>query len=555
MATSVQSPPLAVARLSRATSIARTLLVTASLVLITILLQIAGSAYSSEFSGYPDEPAHVVTGLMIRDYIAEGAPGSPVAYAENYYLHYPKVAFGMWGPLLHVAEAVWMLIFPPSRTAVLVLMAMITAGTAALLFHVLFSRFGLALAAAAALLFVANPIVQRYTGMVMADGLVALLDFAAALAFGKFLQTGKWKHSVQFGAFTCLSILSKGNGVALVLLPAFAMIFSRDIGMLKNRALWIGPALIACIAGPWQLYSAMMLSGILERRAPFAFISFYTMHTAMVTGIVLLPFALAGFYDRIIRPWKERSVEGIWAAAAALIFSVMVFHCIIPAPAPDYRYLIALIPPMLMFVVAGAALAARKALIPLAASPQRYAAAGAIIAVFFATAFHIPQKPYYGYDEVATLLERKEHRNSVILVSSEGWGEGLLVSEVAMRDDRPSHIVLRAIKMLGQADWDGKRYELLYSTPEKVMEYLKSIPVDIVVIDGDRGASYAHHDLLKRTIAAFPQEWTHLGTYPQQRQGKTPIDVYRLTTASQRPRGRILIHMPFTLGRSIELDR
>src|SRR5947209_3781016 len=81
---------------TRMTALAFTLLLG-----LTIALQALGGAWKAEFSGYPDEPAHFVTGLMIRDYIASGFPGSPVKFAENYYLHYPKVAFGMWGPLLH----------------------------------------------------------------------------------------------------------------------------------------------------------------------------------------------------------------------------------------------------------------------------------------------------------------------------------------------------------------------------------------------------------------------------------------------------------------------
>lgn len=554
MSAQSQLSQVAVRRDSRATSIVRTAIVLAALVAVTILLQIAGASYSSELSGYPDEPAHFVTGLMIRDYIAAGAPGSPIAYGENYYLHYPKVAFGMWGPLLHVTEAAWMLVFPPSRTAVLVLMALITAATAGLLYRALLTEFGFVPAFGAAVMFIANPVVQRYTGMVMADGMVALMDFAAALAFGRFLQTGKWKHSVHYGVFTCLSILAKGNGVALVLLPPLAILFSRRNHILKHRSLWIGPALIACIAGPWQYYSATMLSGILERSGPLSFTSFYVLNTATVTGIALLPFALAGFYDRIIRPWKQNLVDPKWAAAAALVFSVLVFHCIIPAASPERRYLIALIPPMLMFVVAGASLLARRLTVLSDLSWRRAAVSAAVVAVFFATAFHIPKKTYHGYDEVAALLQRPEHRNSVILVSSEADGEGLLISELAMREtERPSHIVLRALKMLSRADWNGKRYELVHSTPDKVLEYLKSIPVEIVVFDSDRRLnSYAHHDLLKRTIAAYPQEWTHIGTYPQMRRGKTPIEVYRLRTTGRKGNGRIVIHMPYTLGRPIQ---
>ena len=56
------------------------------LLLVAILWQWLGRAYSSEFSG-ADESAHFVTGLMIRDYVAAGFPTTPMKFAEEYYVH------------------------------------------------------------------------------------------------------------------------------------------------------------------------------------------------------------------------------------------------------------------------------------------------------------------------------------------------------------------------------------------------------------------------------------------------------------------------------------
>src|SRR5688572_12835379 len=72
---------------------------------LALALQIVRGSYHDEFNGSPDEPAHFVTGLMVRDYVANGLPGSPMAFARDYYLHYPKVAFGQWPPILYVVQA------------------------------------------------------------------------------------------------------------------------------------------------------------------------------------------------------------------------------------------------------------------------------------------------------------------------------------------------------------------------------------------------------------------------------------------------------------------
>ena len=52
---------------------------------------------------------------MIRDYIASCHFTSPLTYAEHYYAHYPKTAFGMWPPFFHITEALWTLIFSPGK--------------------------------------------------------------------------------------------------------------------------------------------------------------------------------------------------------------------------------------------------------------------------------------------------------------------------------------------------------------------------------------------------------------------------------------------------------
>jgi hypothetical protein len=556
MATSTRLSP-EIHHTRRSARVLQTVAVAAALLLITILLQIAGSAYTSELGGYPDEPAHFITGLMIRDYIAAGAPQHPIEYAENYYLHYPKVSFGMWGPLLHLTEAGWMLILPQSRVSVLVLMAIITVASGLLLYSCLLDSFGFVPALTAAVLFVMNPAVQKYTGMVMADGMVAFFDLAAALAFGIFLSTGKWKYSVHYGIFTCLSILSKGNGVALVLLPPMAIVLARKSNLLRRWSLWIGPVVVLCIAGPWQYYSAKMLSGIIDRQAPFAFFPTYTALLGTILGIALVPFAIAGVYSRIVRPWLEHRVEGMWASAASLIFSVWLFHCLVPAAGAETRYFIAVLLPLLMFVTAGMDFVAHKLRFLPKFKYRAHLVAAVLLALFFGTVFSIPVKAYHGFDEIAAMLARPEEKEDVVLVSSEGDGEGLLVSEVAMRDpNRPSHIVLRATKMLSQSNWNAEHYELLQSTPEEVMTYLKSIPVEIVVIDSDRRlAVFPHHELLKKTIAAYPQEWMHVGTFPEQRKGKAPIEVYRLKTSGPKSRGKIRINLPYTLGRTIESGR
>jgi hypothetical protein len=129
----------------------------------------------------------------------------------------------------------------------------------------------------------------------------------------------------------------------------------------------------------------------------------------------------------------------------------------------------------------------------------------------------------------------------------------MLIDEVAMREARPSHFVLRASKMLGQSDWMGNHFVPKYRTPEEVMKFVDSIPVELVVVDNEPGLTApSYYPLLKQTIAAYPSLWERAGTYPQAHGAGPTIDVYRLKSAAGRTPGKIRIDMPFTLGRSIE---
>jgi hypothetical protein len=552
MAASVKMPQNSLSP-PRAIGAGRLAAVLAALLLAAILFQILGNAYASEFGGYPDESAHFVTGLMIRDYIASGFHQGPMRYAENYYLHYPKVAFGMWGPLLHITEAGWMLVFPPSRITGLVLMALITALTAFFLYRALRDDVGSPLALLAAIMFIAVPNVQTYTAMVMADGLVALMDFLAAMAFARYLDTENWKYSAQFGVFATLSILTKGNGVALVFVPLFAMIFARKLGLLKRGSLWVAAIPLVLVAAPWQVFSARMLAGILDRQPGWVFLPKFTAMVATVVGVALVPLIAIGVYDKLIA--NRRTAGGRWPAAAALICGFWLFHWLIPSVnGPEPRYLIAVTPPMLMFLMAGVQRLADWMPKPAMRSHRVLAVAAAVVILFAATGFSIPRQQHHGFDEIAQLVERPEYKNSVVLVASAGDGEGMLIDEVAMREARPSHFVLRASKMLAQSDWNGSHYVPKYGTPEEVMKFLDGIPVELVVVDNEPGltAPPSYYALLKQTIAAFPELWERVGTYPQAPGTGPTIDVYRLKSAAGRNPGKIRIEMPYTLGRSIE---
>jgi 4-amino-4-deoxy-L-arabinose transferase-like glycosyltransferase len=527
------------------------------LLVCTIALQWAGRAYSSEFSGFPDEPAHYVSGLMVRDYLASGLSQAPLSYAESYYFHYPEVAFGIWGPLLPVCEGVWTLLFSPSRVSVLLMMALIAATLAFTLSRVVGREFGWVAGIAAGVALVMTPCLQANTAMVMADNLCALMEFWAILFLGRYLRSERRRDILLFGLFAALAVLSKGNGIALALAPPIAVLIVRRFDLFKTLNFWLPAIMVAVLAGPWEYLSSRLLAGngaVFHASWSAAFV--YAPMYVRILGPWLLPLVLVGIYDRIVRPFGARAVEERWAAAAALIPAFWIFHA--PVVGADPRYMATLVAPTVMFLVAGVARAARW--LPRRAPYRARVVALAVAAacVFVGTSFAVQRKPSYGFTEVAQALTSPPgRRDSVLLISSERvGGEGMLVSEIAMRDHRPGYIVLRATKTLASTDWFGSHYQAAYSSPEEIQQYLEQVPISFLIVDKGLGrAALPHHRNLLKMLEMYPARWRLVGSYPQGIHAGAPghgIEVYQLLGQEKRPRAKIRLDLRYTLGRWVE---
>jgi hypothetical protein len=529
---------------------------------ITVALQWASGSYSSEFGRDPDEPGHYITGLMVRDYIASGFPGSPLRYAENYYLHYPKVAIGHWPPVFYFLQAAWTLLFPVTFQSLLVFMAVLTALLSLSVFETVQSEFGVIAGVSIGALFTLLPLVQTYYKMLMMEIPVALLCYCAAIRFGKYLDTERWQDSGWFGLVAVVAIMTKGNGFALAFLPVFSLLLIRRWHLLRRMSFWLPGFMVAVVCGPWYFLTlGMAANGVSE---PFSVhfvtraLSFNLQWLIKLVSVSLSILCAIGLLARIVAPIRRgREPEGRWVAMAALLLSVFLFHSLVPASL-DARHLITAAPPLLVFVAAGFSWLRST---PLVGRPEsRWKTA--VVALFFAALFLAETLPvsaavHRGYSDVAKdLLSRAELRNSVFLVSSTAGGEGGLISHIAMNEKRPGHFVLRGTKVLGVSEWTGGSYRLRHETPEQVMTYLESIPVRILIIDSERrGGERDHHTLLIRMLEQYPQKWVLSGVFPQRGPRNLPlpeIRTYRLVGQQDKLRPKIKIDMRYTIRREIE---
>ena len=525
-----------------------------ALIVLIVALDIAffwqriGGAHRSEFGGHPDEAAHVVTGLFVRDAILEaidygagGFRGSPVEigkeFADEYYSHYPKIGLGVWPPFFYVVQSAWTLPLGASRATLLLLMCMLAGGLGLLVYRALREEYGVLPAAAGMVLLLSLPLVRGQYSMIMAETLSALLMFGAMLCFGNFLDREKRGDALWFGVLAALAILTKGTGLALALAAPLALCFSRKFRLLRRPALWAAVLIVVIVAGPWTWATRNLgKGGWLQPELSWDFTREALFYYAGKFGIALgFLYAFAFTVGVVVKVRASGPHQGHWTAAGALILSVLVFQSIAPVGL-EARHLIPALPAALMFSVAGLAWLVRRAMRLRAEEPLSRSApwlAAVVVLALPTVLFPIKKKDCFGFGPLAETVLKQAAPADVVLVSSDATGEGMFISEVALREKRPGHTIQRASKSLASSTWSGSGYSPAFEKDDDLLAFLTSGKIQYLVLD-DAGLGLKrreHHDQLKRLVEKHPDRFQPLAETDLQRDGHSlqpPIKLYQI---------------------------
>ena len=527
---------------------------------LAVLLQKAGGAFSSEMGHYPDEAAHYITGLMVRDYAASGFPGNPVTFAERFYARFPKVAFGVWPPLFHGVLGVWLLPTPDGRTSALLLMASIMAATAYVLYRCVRQVAGRICGVSIGLLLVLLPISQVVTSTVMADSLVMLTELATAALMARWLRTGSNRDARWVGVAAGLACMTKGNGMAVILAVPLAIALTRRFDLLRKSGIYVGGLIAALLAFGWELYAL-----ILDRRistfndfssagvrAAFEF-SFQFVYNeigwALCALILLGIMVAAGSVKRRVGAWA------LWASMGAVGFSVFVFHIAIPH-SMDGRYLLAGLAPLMAFLVPGARrIAETPPLTKIAARWRVPLVLLCALAIFFGFSFRVPKMPRFGFREAAAWLENYPLAGGRYLVISDSNGEGAFIAEVASRSDRrlPVPLVMRASKLLFVSDWNLSGYRLVYDGPEQALAAIEQMGISYIVMDSTQNLSHLPHwDQVRQMLHQYSDRVHLVQRFPAGENGRVrSLDIYQVLHFANPPSRKFEFQMNYTRGGTI----
>lgn len=423
---------------------------------VVLLLQSLTGVYRSELSHQPDESAHVVTSLMIHDYLTTGLGTSPLRYAKNYYVQYPKVAIGIWPPLFHSTAALWMLLFTRTSVALLVFVAFQCTACAATL--AVFGRrlFPPWAAFALGLFMIFLPAFQTATSTVMVDIFVAMMQLWVMLLMIALFRTGSMKIAIWFGICTGLAMLTKGNANSLVLSGAFMVLLTRRFSILKRPPIYVAGAIIVLIAGPWQFF---MLHSFQSHGNPLETVTLarsagmladYTSILALRLSLPIFLFALLGLAAEcipiVLGRRKDQEMLDV-AGAGAMVLGIVLFHSFAPIGLDD-RYMIPVLPLLLVFSALGIRWVSRVLQVPRLSLMTRTSILTGLCFLWFAkTTLGITHRPEMGFQQIAAELLPARAQDETVLVCSDAWGEGALITSLAFHDRQGySHIVLRGSK-------------------------------------------------------------------------------------------------------------
>ncbi len=402
--------------------------------------------------------------------------------------------------MFYVLQAFWTLAAPVSHSSLLVLMAALTAATAAVLDH-LAQEGGLV----AGVLFAALPITQVYTSAIMAEAPLALFSLLSLAALIRFLENETLSGAVLFGLLASAAILTKPNGWAIAMVPVFSLSLTSAPQRLLSPRLWVSGVIVGVLCAPYYLMTLKMARAGMEGRSidwsriAHALIE-YLRETPGAVGIALAVLAACGLAIQALIPFWKGALTNYWAVMASFCLAVLVFHSVVPTSTEPRKAFMA-VPVIVLFAVAGARWLAR----------WRWALGAAVVGVLAGGTFAREHSaPTSGTGAAQYLMARPDLRPGVCLVSLRTPGaESGFIAEIASRESRrPDRFVLRASKQLMSSTWNGLDYRPLFSTPEQIRIALDQIPVGVLIIDRQPSPGMRPHErTLRRLVEMYRDDW------------------------------------------------
>jgi len=475
---------------------------------ISLVFVTTNGAWTSDLGGDPDEAAHAVTSLMVRDFLAGGWQRPPLAFAQQYYADFPKVALGHYPPGFYLLAGLWLLPLV-SIKSLLVLQAIIASFLSALIYRLASKLVSIPAAITAGLLMAALPLCLKQIQIVMSDTSVALLGLLAVMLWRDYLNRPSIWRSLGFGLLAAAAILTKGSGMGLCVIPPLATVLVGRWSLLKQKSWWLAALPVALLAGPWMIYSTKITAEGMTQLPLQEFFKealiYYSKALPHTLGWLFLILASAGVVFMVILSTKKSALA---ASLCAMLTGALLIILIVPSGLTE-RYLLPAMPVLLMAVVFCADLVCSRLF------AFRWVAFFTIMLGGYWLVASWPQKEVQGFGTAVSKsgIPTSKADAANWLVASDPRGEGAVIAAAAFNCTTRSPSILRVYrgsKELASSDWMGRGYTPAFQNEGQLLDHLERLKIRRVFLDlSTTGNQNKEHErLLERALNQAPDSWT-----------------------------------------------
>jgi hypothetical protein len=505
------------------------LLPSLTVIAVALVIAVYMDALNNGLSG-PDEPSHFLNSYLIWSYVHGALGQNPIAYAQEFYFHYPKISIGHWPPLYYALLSGIFFLLPHDPIFPFVVNILITIFPAVLIIGLMRQIAGPEWAFLGALWFVMVPINLEGISSLMLDHAVAVLALLGAITWSRYTERPRLLWALLYGAITGAAILVKGNGWLLGVFPLAHMTLSGRWRLLLKPATYAGALLALSLALPWYYFTYKISAEGFNYDWGLSFIAlalrFYASALYANVGAFGLLAAVGGAVAAIVQR-EQSELRNIAILCVSLIVSTVVFHAIVPVALQD-RYMAPTIPPLIMLGTIGISFAIRR-FVQRAAKRVATLVALALLLVPGATFLSTTQgKIDLRMADVAeSVLGAYEGR--IIVIDGDSSAEGALAAEIAIREREPRTYVVRASMLLATSDFMGHRYELKGHSAEEVLDALEALGASVVVVASGEGVGKWPHSALLLKALEHPASPYHLAkVFPHENYQGTTL-IYQLS--------------------------
>ena len=481
---------------------------------VAAFFQWADGAFQSEFGDHPDEATHYLSGLRARDAALHAwdraRAGGGISIREPMSALRRTAAFD-------VTQGGWMLVFGTSRIAVLLFMAALAAATTALIFCAVRRELGAWAAVVASLVWLCAPAVRESYETILPEQFGAFLLTAAALLWARLMD----------GRNRSAALRSRDGAQPPADSPTKTSHWQTASCRLIGTAAMLGGGCVLALA-----FAVALKIAPGDPRAAWDFLK----ECALIPGIAAAAFALAGV---ALRRRSDARTSATWVAMVALLAAVLLARWM-KAGVADVRVLIVATPALAMFAARGAVSLAGivGSQAAIAGEHSRRKSLWIFLLLLLALPMdlmHPWQKDWRGFGPTALTLIEESHGPARVLIVSDPRGEGMLLSEIAMRDRERQITVERGSQTLAESANSATNSKPMerFIEDEQLFAYLISGRIRYIVLDsavpGESRAGY--HDQMLRVLEGNVRSFWPISDSPITRNGEPqghPLRIFRV---------------------------